>query len=139
MLLFGIFEFTRHCRCYIKFTLQFSLKIGIFSLRDQFFLSLPFALGITLVWVGLSVLLSGRVLQFIVAFFCIYTLLGELGYRALACSFQNQFNSSHKNHEQQFYSRFSLDYVIISSNSQISIMNILIGKLSNTRIINIYT
>ncbi|CAL6108289.1 Hypothetical_protein [Hexamita inflata] len=29
-------------------------NLAIFSLRDQFFLSLPFALGITLVWVGLS-------------------------------------------------------------------------------------
>ncbi|CAL6108994.1 Hypothetical_protein [Hexamita inflata] len=29
-------------------------NLAIFSLRDQIFLSLPFALGITLVWVGLS-------------------------------------------------------------------------------------
>ncbi|CAL6020427.1 Hypothetical_protein [Hexamita inflata] len=29
-------------------------NLTIFSLRDQIFLSLPFALGITLVWVGLS-------------------------------------------------------------------------------------
>ncbi|CAL6082617.1 Hypothetical_protein [Hexamita inflata] len=54
MLLFGFLEFTHYCRRCIKLTLQFSLHFCDLFFERLNFLSLHFALGITLVWVGQS-------------------------------------------------------------------------------------
>ncbi|CAL6030107.1 Hypothetical_protein [Hexamita inflata] len=54
MLIFGFFEFTHHCRCCIKLTLQFSLQFGDLFFERLNFLIIAFRVGITLVWVSLS-------------------------------------------------------------------------------------
>ncbi|CAL6114667.1 Hypothetical_protein [Hexamita inflata] len=71
MLLFGFFEFTHHCRRCIKLTLQFSLQFGDLLFERLNFLVIAFRVGD---YFGLGgfvrFFLCGRVLQFIVAFFC---------------------------------------------------------------------